>query len=56
MFASPMLHGAAGNLDELLICGGMLAILLVAYFFAIVRNPDTAKSDDQQLEEKHETD
>ncbi len=52
---APLLHGAAGNLDELLICGGALAVLFVAYFFAVVREPKGSKSPDKKMEDKHET-
>lgn len=55
MTSVAMLHGAAGNLDELLICGGVLAILLVGYFFAVVREPHDSQSDDKKLEDKDET-
>jgi hypothetical protein len=55
MNPAPLLHGAAGNLDEALICGGGLALLLVAYFFAVVREPKPPKTPDKKLEDKHET-
>ncbi len=32
MLLSPLLHGAVGNLDELLACGVGLAIILVLVF------------------------
>ncbi len=56
MNPAPLLHGAAGNLDELLICGGALAILLVGYFFAVVREPKNRESDEEKKsEDKRET-
>lgn len=55
MIPLPAFHGAAGSLDELLICGGVLAIFLVAYLFAVVRAPHDSQSHDTKLEDKHET-
>ncbi len=53
--AALLLHGAAGSLDELLIWGGGLAVLLAVYFFAVVREPKQPKSSDERLNDKDET-
>ncbi len=37
MLLSPLLHGAVGNLDELLACGVGLAIILVLVFIVEAR-------------------
>ncbi len=55
MNPAPLLHGAAGSLDELLICGGFLAVIFTVYFVAVVREPKPSKPIDKKLEDKHET-
>ncbi len=48
MNLAPLLHGSAGYLDELLICGGGLAVLLALVFMVESRRTSEKPPDDQK--------
>lgn len=56
MNPAPLLHGSMGNLDELLMCGVGLAVVLVFLFLSSVRG-NRGATEPEKGEEKveHET-